>query len=244
MSDYNLPPRRPELVPDFVRALPEDGHGKLAIYDADGTLWRDDVADDFCRWMIDNGHVATGGQWDEYIRIYREDHAVGCEFMLSFYAGLPLARFHELIHRWWLTANRRWVPEVLESLYLLAERGYTIWVVTGSPTDTMLPLKSFLPVDDIVGMDFDLDEAGVITGAVTGIPCADEGKARKVRHLWGERPLLLAAGNGPLDAAMMALSSDVSWSIYPAPAFEKISRANGWRILPRPADFIEETKLA
>jgi phosphoserine phosphatase len=244
MGSILLPERAPHLVPDFVRALPEDGRGKLAIFDADGTMWRNDVSDEFARWTMDEGHVPDGGVWDEYVRIYRQDHAAGCVFMLGFYQGLTHARFLELIHHWWQTTTRHWVVEVIEALHLLAERRYTIWVVTGSPTDTMVPLQTCLPVDDVVGMDFELDAAGVITGALRGIRCADAGKAEKVSFLWGARPLLFAAGNGSLDAAMMELSSGVKWSVYPNPTFHAYSLQKGWHITPRPADFVEEAKLA
>ncbi len=239
---YSLPPRAPELVPDFVRALPKDGRGRLALFDADGTLWRDDVADDFCCWMLKEGHIKTQALWPEYLRIYREDHEKGCQFMLRFYEGMPIDRFHELCDYWWSHIKRRWVIEVLESIYLLADEGYSNWVVTGSPTDTMNPLVNFLPVHRIVGMDFEL-ENNVITGRHTGISCADEGKARKIRSLWSG-PIELAAGNGSLDAAMIELSHSVRWSVYPNPAFRVLSLSKGWHILDRPADFIEEMKLA
>ena len=242
---YNLPPRNPSLVPSFVRALPEQGAGKLALFDADGTLWRDDVADDFARFMIDSGHVTADVSWGEYLRIYRDDHAVGCEFMLRFYTGMARSFMVEQARGWWAThAKRRWVPEVLESLYLLAERGYTLWVVTGSPTETMVPLLDFLPVHAIVGMDFELTEGGVITGALTGIRCADGGKADKVLSLAGGRPVLFAAGNGTLDTAMIELAEGVRWSVYPNAAFHALSKDKGWHILERPSDFLEEQKLA
>lgn len=245
MSFYNLPPRNPSLVPEFVRALPEDGHGKLAIFDADGTMWRNDVADDFTKWMIDSGHVDTGGNWQKYLGIYRDDHAAGCRFLLSFYAGLTRGQLNGHLRRWWKdVANRQWVPEVVESLHLLAARGYSNWVVTGSPTDTMLPLKDFLPVHEVVGMDFELDGNGVITGRHHGISCADEGKAVKVRSLWPDEPILFAAGNGKLDTAMLELSTGVRWSVYPNAAFLQVSRNKGWHVTPRPADFVEEAKLA
>ncbi|MBW2526440.1 MAG: haloacid dehalogenase-like hydrolase, partial [Deltaproteobacteria bacterium] len=147
MPDYELPPRSPASVPEFVRALPREGRGALAIFDADGTLWRDDVADDFARWMMEQGHVPDGGRWAEYVRIYRGDPGAGCDYMLTFYRGMRPDELREHLRGWWSRARRRWVTEVLESLYLLAERHYAIWVVTGSPTETMLPLKEFLPVD-------------------------------------------------------------------------------------------------
>ena len=246
MSNYNLPKRNPGAAPDFVKAMPADGTGKLAIFDADGTLWRDDVADDFTNWVIENGHAdKSKASWEEYFRIYRENHAAGCRYLLRFYTGLKLEKFHQLIHEWWERhANRNWIEEVLESLYLLAERRYTVWIVTGSPTDTMLPLKKFLPVNDILGMDFETDKNGVITGNHAGISCADEGKAEKILAFWGDKPIAFAAGNGKLDTWMLETSRGVIWSVYPNPEFLEISKERKWCILPRPADFKEEEKLA
>ncbi|MBN1944827.1 MAG: haloacid dehalogenase-like hydrolase [Bradymonadales bacterium] len=245
MENYNLPPRQPHLLPDFVKALPQDGTGALAIFDADGTLWRNDVADDSTLWFIENGHTSKDASWEEYIRIYRQDHAAGCQYLLRFYAGLTVQEMHRHIWNWWKNhSHRTWIVEVLEALYWLAERNYTIWVVTGSPTDTMLPLRDFLPVHEIVGMDFEVDAKGVITGNYTGISCADEGKAEKVRFLWGDRPIPFAAGNGPLDRWMLELADPVIWSVYPNDAFRQVSLHKGWYILERPADFIEEIKLA
>jgi phosphoserine phosphatase len=92
-------------------------------------------------------------------------------------------------------------------------------------------------------MDFEFDDDDVITGRHAGISCADGGKADKVRALWGDGPIAFAAGNGSLDIAMMELA-DVKWSIYPNPKFEAFCTEQGWPILPRPADFVEEDKLA
>lgn len=241
---FNLPPRQPEMLPDFVRALPQDGRDILAVYDADGTMWRDDVADDFTKWMIDTGH-ADGSLWDEYLRIYRDDHAAGCRYLLMLYRGLPYDEFRRLIWEWWREhAQRNWIVEVVESIYYLADVGYTIWIVTGSPSGTMLPVPDFLPIHRTVGMDFEIDDDGIITGNVAGISCADEGKAEKVRALWGDKPILLSAGNGSLDRWMMELSTNVIWSVFPNSSFHEYSKAQGWHILPRPADFVEEAKLA
>lgn len=244
MQQIELPDTDESLIPEFVRSLPQDGDGSLAIFDADGTLWRDDVADDFTTWMIREGHVAHGDLWDEYIQIYRGDHAAGCRFLLNIYKGLSRAELHARIFEWWgSSAARNWVVEAISALRLLADRGYAIWVVTGSPTDTMLPLKEVLPVAEIVGMDFEFDDNDIITGRHAGISCADGGKADKVRELWGVGPIAFAAGNGSLDIAMMELAK-VKWSVYPNPTFAAFSRGHGWPILPRPGDFVEEDKLA
>jgi len=246
MADFDLPDaRRPDLAPSFLSAMTVLGEGTVALFDADGTLWRDDVADDFTRWMIDTGAI-SGEQWSRYLEIYREDHAAGCRYLLMLYAGLTQTALHDRVWTWWREhARRRWVPEALEALYFLAEAGCEIWIVTGSPSDTMYPLRDFLPVSTVIGMDFELDEQDVITGGHSGISCADEGKAEKVRALLGdERRVVFAAGNGSLDRAMMELSTDVAWAVYPNATFEAVARSRGWPILPRPDDFVEETKLA
>ena len=242
-NPYDLPTtRRPELIPDFVAALRPCADGAITIWDADGTLWVDDVADDFTCWMIDQGHI-SGDRWQRYMEIYRDDHPAGCRFLLTLYTGLDATVLQELVERWWLEqAHRSWIDEVIEALYHLADRGYPVWVVSGTPTDFLLPLLHMLPADRIVGMDFELDEAGRITGRHSGISCADQGKADKVRSLAGDAPVRFAAGNGSLDGPMMEMA-EVAWSVYPNPDFERYSRERGWTILPRPADFVEEAKF-
>jgi len=115
MTDpYGLPTTRaPGLVPAFVRALPPAA-GELAVFDADGCLWVNDVADDFTLWMIGEGHV-PGAHWRTYQRIYRADHPAGCRYLLTFYAGMTATRLGELVEHYWRHhARRQWIPEVVE----------------------------------------------------------------------------------------------------------------------------------
>ncbi len=242
MSDYGLPStRRPELIPDFVRALPPCEGDAIAIWDADGTLWVDDVADDFTCWMIDQGH-APGELWPRYMEIYRDDHPAGCRFLLTLYTGWNVDELQDLVELWWRErAHRNWIDEVVEALYHVTDLGYPNWIVSGTPTDFLLPLMHFLPFDAVVGMDF--ETSGVtITGRHAGISCAGPGKAEKVISLAEGRKVAFAAGNGSLDGPMMEIA-DVAWSVYPNPDFERFSRERGWPILPRPADFVEEAKF-
>jgi HAD superfamily phosphoserine phosphatase-like hydrolase len=234
--------RQPHLVPEFILELPPGDGRALAIFDADGTLWTDDVADDFTTWMIDEGTI-PGDRWRTYMRIYRDDPPAGCRYLLSFYTGMSPAALAREVDRWWRDhANRRWIREAVEALHLLAGRGYPIWVVSGTPTDFLLPLKRMLPVDEVVGMDFELDGGGRITGRHAGISCAGEGKAEKLLSVIGGRPVRFCAGNGSLDGPMMRLA-EAAWSVYPNPEFARYSEAQGWPILPRPADFVEEEKF-
>lgn len=246
MSNYFLPhPNRPELVPDFVKSLPSDGAGAIAIFDADGTIWTDDVNDDFTLWCIANNYLSHGDLWDEYLSIYAEDPPRGCEFALKLFAGETLTELQEHIDHWWTThSKRKWIIEVLETIYFLAQRNYQIWVVTGTPTPLIGPLAAFLPIDRVIGMDFALDHAGVITGEIDNISCAGAGKADKIKYLCRKKePIVFACGNSLMDVPMMQLSTQIIWSVYPNSAFQVFCQKKGWQILDRPADFAEESKL-
>jgi len=243
MARYGLRDHRePELVPDFVRAIPRCASDEIAVFDADGTLWTNDVADDFTLWMIQTQQI-PGERWPTYMRIYRDDPPAGCRYLLTLFTGMAIPTLHEHLEEYWEHhAHRQWVWPVVETLYHLAEKGYPIWVVSGTPTDFLFPLKRVLPIAEIVGMDFEVDEAGRITGRHSGISCAGEGKAEKLRFLLGGRRIRFCCGNGSLDGPMMELA-EVAWSVYPNPAFAEYSRAHGWPILPRPPDFVEEEKF-
>jgi HAD superfamily phosphoserine phosphatase-like hydrolase len=235
-------PGQTDAVPDFIRQLPAAAAGDIAVFDADGTLWVDDVADDFTTWMMEQGEISAD-RWPTYMRIYRDHPPTGCRYLLTFYTGMSLAKLEQDVGRWWSTeADRKWVTEAVEALHLLHRRGYAIWIVSGTPTNFLAPLARLLPIDHVVGMDFELDEQRRITGRHAGIACAGTGKAEKLMALASGRRIRFCAGNGTLDGPMMELA-DVAWSVYPAPDFAEYSRARGWAILPRPPDFVEEEKF-
>jgi len=234
--------RQPELIPRYIREIPPCEDEAIAIFDADGTLWTGDVADDFTRWMMAQGTISAE-RWPTYMRIYRDDPPTGCRYLLTFYSSMTPADLAQHLEQWWLHHSRRaWIWEAVEALYDLARRGYPIWVVSGTPTDFLLPLTHILPVASIVGMDFELDRDGRFTGKHHGISCAGEGKAEKLLSLVPPSRIRFCAGNGSLDGPMMQLAAE-AWSVYPNPDFARYSRERGWPVLPRPADFVEEEKF-
>lgn len=224
------------MVPDFIKNVPLLDEPRLALWDADGTLWENDIADDCTIWMIGTGRIHTGHKWPEYKRIYAEDAPAGCRYLLTFFEGLPLADLTRHVNAYWREFMKLdYIEEPVEALRYLAERKFETWVVTGSPTDFLFPLCDRLPVDRIVGMDFEADEHGVLTGRHAGISCAGEGKAEKVKSLWSG-PIQVVAGNALLDEAMLRLARDVAWVVHPHAELEAIARHEGWpiKLSPRP----------
>lgn len=234
-------------LPSFVDQLPKNGKGKVALFDADGTLWRDDVADDFTKHAIDSGVLKEGHLWSQYLKIYAENPPEGCRFLLNLYKGVLHDQVKTSAQKWWSgQRNRNWVVEVMAALGELHQRGYEIWVVTASPTDLIAPIMDFLPVDRVIGIDFEVDSEGHLTGAHSGILCAHHGKAEKVNHLLKSQSLEIcfSAGNSMMDIPMIEVSRVIRWAVYPNEEFHREADLRGYEILRRPQDFVEEQKFS
>ncbi len=221
-------------LPAFVNRIQLLEEPRLALFDADGTLWENDIADDFTIWMLGTERVKTGLQWPEYKKIYSLDAPAGCRYLLTFFKGLTQAELTQGVNDYWREFMRLdYIEEPVEVLRHLAEQRFEIWVVTGSPTDILFPLEQKLPVHRSVGMDFEVDAHGVLTGRHAGISCAGEGKAEKVKSLW-PHAIQFAAGNARLDEAMLRLARDVAWAVHPHPDLEKVAKAESWEIKRSP----------
>ncbi len=217
-------------LPEFMSRIRIQDEPRVALFDADGTLWENDIADDCTIWMIGTGRIATGANWAEYKKIYAEDAQAGCRYLLGFYEGMSSSDLTRHVNCYWDEFMKLdYIPEPVQVLEALAAQGFKNWVVTGSPTDFLFPLLKRLPVDKIVGMDFEVDANGILTGRHAGISCAGPGKAEKVRSLWSG-PIQFAAGNAQLDEAMMRLARDVVWAVHPHPVLEKVALEEGWEI--------------
>lgn len=218
-------------LPDFIERIPLLDEPRLALFDADGVLWENDVADDSTIWMIGTGRIqATHAKWEEYKRIYSQSPPAGCEYLLTFYEGLHIDELDDHLRTYWREfMDLKTIEQPVEVLYYLADKGFRNWVVTGSPTNSLYPLLDQMPVEKIVGMDYEVDSRGIITGRHSGISCAGPGKAEKVKSLY-PGVIQFSAGNALLDEAMMRLARDVAWAVHPHPDLEKIAIAEGWEI--------------
>ncbi|MCB9555518.1 MAG: haloacid dehalogenase-like hydrolase [Deltaproteobacteria bacterium] len=241
-NEFGLPScDDPQLVAAHIRELKPTSTA-LAAFDADGTLWRGDVADGFTEWMIDRQQI-SGELWDEYLKIYADDSVAGCIFLLRLYRGKTRQQVIDNAARYWRETRREWIPEVVAAVQHLHRQGYEIWICSGTPSDFLGPLRDALPIAQIVAMDFACDAEGKILGTPAGIPCAGAGKAKKLLQQIGQRELALGVGNGDLDTAMMAMAAH-AWGVFPNRQFASECAKRGWPVLPRPADFVEEAKFA
>ena len=92
-----------------VASLGREMPGALAVFDADGTLWRDDVGEAFLQHLIDIRWIKFpdgSGPYAAYERLVDQDRAAGYAFAAQLLAGLEVARVAEEADRF----ASEWVP--------------------------------------------------------------------------------------------------------------------------------------
>jgi phosphoserine phosphatase len=133
-----------------VRAAGREQPGALAVFDADGTIWRDDVGEAFLRHLVELEWVTLTDGSDPYAayeRAVERDRATGYAYAAQLQAGLA----QEDVAAEALTFARGWVPPRLiadtqKLRALCAEAGLQPFVVSASALPIVLaaaPLAGF-----------------------------------------------------------------------------------------------------
>ena len=125
-----------------VRAAGRDLPGALAVFDADGTLWREDAGEAFLRHLVSLGWVRLPDGSDPYRayeRAVERDRAAGYAYAAQLQEGLEAVRVAEEAGRF----AREWIPPrllsgTLELRALCEEAGLTPVVVSASPQPIVL----------------------------------------------------------------------------------------------------------
>jgi len=140
----------PADLADRVRALGREMPGALAVFDADGTLWRDDVGEAFLRHLVSLGWVRLpdgSDPYEAYERAVDRDKASGYAYAAQLQAGLVAARVASEAEQF----ARGWIPSRIVSdtkgLRDLSEAaGLTPFVVSASALPIVMasaPLAGF-----------------------------------------------------------------------------------------------------
>src|SRR5262245_55323605 len=185
--------------------------------------------------MIGRGWF-DGALWPAYEAVNARDPAAGCVEILRFYRGHPLAQLRERVAEFWRTApTRPWKAAVIATFRWLAEQGFAMYVVSGTPRVVLEPLTQHLPVaqDHILALELAVDPQGRATGGPSGIVTCGPGKAARLREARAT-PVLMAAGNSVLDREMLQLSEAVAWVVDPDPRLRALAASAGWPIYTTP----------
>lgn len=222
-----LPPPVASLIDVIVR----EHAGQSVVFDADGTLWRGDVGEDFLRYGLHHGYFE--GSYERYEAILHESPARAYAYCVEVLKDQPLPLLEQRCAAFFAERYAgRIFTFVRPMLSRLKQAGCPVWICSASPLWTVVPgaLALGIPVAQVIAATCEVRE-GRLTGQVSPPVPVGPGKVT-----WLERSSLtpaLAVGNGDFDVDMLAFARH-ALVISPPDSHNQLvrdARSRGWPIL-------------
>ena len=228
----------PEALIAEVRALGAALPLATAAFDADGTLWRDDIGEDFLQHLCARGWVKLPGGGDpytEYLMRVERDRATGFAYAAQLLQGLAESALQEECERF----AKEWVPRRLLAstqalLALCSEAGLVCAVVSASPIQIVRAAAALagVPAARCLGMTTQADAAGVLTDRLVPPITHAAGKVEALAKAGLGAPVLGCGDSVQGDLAMLeAARVRVVVAQGPGGALAEEARRRGWTIL-------------
>lgn len=212
--------------------------GARWVTDADGTLWNDDIGEDFLRWMeAERALVSPEARevdvWAAYEAKCRVDKRTGYGWAVQVMAGLPEA---ELVARCETFARRfvpgRAFPSMRALVEFAASRDVTPWIVSASHQWLVRAAAPLVGIDParVLGLTVEVRD-GVLTDRLADPFTFREGKRDAVRALIDPAPALVSGDStGDLEMLELAKTRLVIAHRAADPAFAVEAAARGWLV--------------
>ncbi|MGZ6123428.1 MAG: HAD family hydrolase [Myxococcales bacterium] len=218
-----------------VRALGREVPGGLAVFDADGTLWREDAGEAFLRHLVSLGWVRLkdgSDPYEAYERAVDQDRAAGYGYAAQLQAGLQVDRVQAEAERFaesWVPPRR--IADAQRLRELCQAAGLSPMVVSASALPIVLaaaPLAGF-DRDRCRGIEVAIREGRFTADVLQPITYA-AGKVSVARKLGR---IALACGDSHQGDLPLLEAADVSVAVAPATGspLSTEARRRGWFLL-------------
>lgn len=219
-----------------------DLKGQVAVFDADQTLWRDDVGEGFLHWLIDNQHLvkaAPGGDaFAHYEALCQQSKTIGYAYAAQAMAGIPEARLQALAAAYFKDHFQQNIYPAQKALIArLQQAGVEVWMVSASNqwiVDAGAPYLG-VPLNRVVGIRLAVDSAGLITETVVPPVTYRQGKVDAILKYIGQQPILVS-GDSMTDYEMLVYAKQLRLVINPAERgvsggnITDLAQEHGWHI--------------
>jgi phosphoserine phosphatase len=216
--------------PSVSELLDEVSAGPV-VFDADGTLWRGDVGEDFLRYALHRR--LFDGSYAHYEALLADSAARAYAWCVETMRGVLETELQAACDSFFEERFRgRVFPFVRPLLAKLRASGCTPWICSASPRWSVMPGARLLGIDPdhVIGVTCAVEQ-GRLTGIVEQPVPVGPGKVT-----WLKRRALspsLAVGNGDFDLDMLAFA-DRALVISPPDSENQLvreARARRWPIL-------------
>lgn len=196
-----------DLIKKDVLTALKAGAPAVAAFDADGTLWKTDMGENFFQYKIENRLVRLPADpWAHYEMLKKRSHPEAYLWLAQILEGQSL----EQTRHWAKQALRKFekgvpvFPWMQDLIQFLKSEGVAVYIVTASIKWAVEPAAETvgLNYDDVIGIETEV-LSGVVTSAQKGIITYREGKTEALLARTGGKAPVLAAGNTMGDFALL-----------------------------------------
>ncbi len=201
-----------QAIEHFLASSHQEG---IAVFDADKTLWGDDLGEAFFRWLIKNKKLVnidysqdTYAEYEKKLAVDRKD---GYTWIVSLMAGVP----EKDLKKWSADFFKQ---EFVQKIYTpqktliiqLQNKGIPVWVVSASNRWIIEAGVAWLniPAERVIGIDLIVDK-GILTNQVKQPVTYREGKVLALQQ-HTQLPILLASGDSVGDQQLLEQASKLS----------------------------------
>jgi len=223
------PNQAAEFVDSVLRLRPQ-----LAVFDCDGTLWRDDAGEGFFDWELKHGVVS-----DEIVRWARPryaDYKAGkvseddmCGEMVTMHSGLAVDEIQRVAAVYF---EENFVgqifPEMRELVRRLQQAGCDVWAVSSTNEWVIRAAMKHFGIGEnrILAAAAEI-ENGRVTDRLLRLPTGP-GKPWAIKEVIGQVPDV-AFGNSRWDTEMLQMARQ-GFAVNPFPQLEQTAREQGWTV--------------
>ncbi|MBL6975926.1 MAG: HAD-IB family phosphatase [Deltaproteobacteria bacterium] len=203
-----LEPFSGEFQEAILPVLEKPGR-RVACFDADGTLWSEDLGEAFLRWLVAGALLPTidcsKDVYAEYEARVDRDQCAGYSWAVECMSGIP----EEKVNGWSRQLAAAWPnyrPSMFRMMRGLSEAGVEVWWVSATNQWSVRAAaghKGFNP-ERVLGIRGPVS-GGVLTGQVERPVTCRGGKVDAIREIIGKMPDL-ACGDSRGDLEMMEVS--------------------------------------
>jgi phosphoserine phosphatase len=208
--------------------------GGVAAFDADGTLWREDVGEAFLKHLVALGWVRLPDgrdPYEAYERAVERDRRTGYAYAAQLQAGLEEAKVAVEAERF----ARAWVPSRLiaatqELRAVCAKAGLRLVTVSASPLPIIRAAAPLAGFAECTAIQVAVERARFTSKVREPIVYA-EGKVQAAARFG---PLVVACGDSLTGDLALLSAAKVAVAIAPrrgSPLVDE-ARRHGWAVLP------------
>jgi len=193
---------------------------QVAVFDADGTLWKDDVGEGFLKWLIKHKKLAnqdpSRDYYGEYEKMCDVSHLQCYGYAVQLMAGMKESDVKKWSAEYF---KAHFVKRVFQGqkklIQTLQKKGAKVWIVSASHQWIVEAGAPYLnvPLKQVVGIRVKVNQ-GLLTNELIAPVTYRPGKVKAIQKFIGKVPVLVS-GNSMTDFEMLNHSSGVSLVINP-----------------------------